>query len=303
MIWEKSWRPACGSDTLPGMADVTKERGTAAPMLRVFHREPAPGLGGVTESGFLDRSRGVGSDRVLGRYAVVLLLDGAGQYRDAWGYKSRLRSGGLILVSPRLAHRYGPDEGQVWTERYLCFEGPLFDLFFSQGGSNLRPPVRHVEPVEVWRRKLDAIITQPGPVTAAEAMRENLRLMSFLLDLQGLAPGRGGLVRGEDWMTRACALIETAPTGPLDLRDLARRLGTNYETFRKTFAGSMGMSPTRYRALRQIETACAWMEEGGRSDKEIAEALGFCDGFHFSKRFKQLTGMSPRAFRLKLASR
>ena len=33
---------------------------------------------------------------------------------------------------------------------------------------------------------------------------------------------------------------------------------------------------------------------------EIADGLGFCDPFHFSKRFKRLTGESPSDYRRQL---
>jgi AraC-like DNA-binding protein len=32
-------------------------------------------------------------------------------------------------------------------------------------------------------------------------------------------------------------------------------------------------------------------------NKEIADRLGYCDEFHFSRRFRQVTGQTPRAVR------
>jgi len=34
--------------------------------------------------------------------------------------------------------------------------------------------------------------------------------------------------------------------------------------------------------------------------KQIADACGFCDEFHFAKRFKELTGLTPAQFRHRL---
>jgi len=42
------------------------------------------------------------------------------------------------------------------------------------------------------------------------------------------------------------------------------------------------------------------MQGGNLTDRQIAERLGFCDEFYFSRRFKQLTGRSPRQFREEL---
>ena len=44
-----------------------------------------------------------------------------------------------------------------------------------------------------------------------------------------------------------------------------------------------------------------WDDDGKQlSGKEIAEHLGFSDEYHFSKRFKQVTGLPPSEFRRRM---
>lgn len=50
----------------------------------------------------------------------------------------------------------------------------------------------------------------------------------------------------------------------------------------------------KYRLIRRIDRACELMQQGRLTDRQIAECLGFCDEFYFSRRFKQNTGKSPR---------
>ncbi len=83
----------------------------------------------------------------------------------------------------------------------------------------------------------------------------------------------------------------------LYVEDVARRLGMSPETFRKKFARLAGISPWRHRMTQVIERACEWVHEGRLTNKEIAARLGFSDEFHFSRRFKQITGRSPTQFR------
>ncbi len=63
----------------------------------------------------------------------------------------------------------------------------------------------------------------------------------------------------------------------------------------------MGTPPARWRAARIIERACELMLRGGLVDKQIADRLGFSDEFHFSRKFKQVIGQSPRQFRRSLS--
>lgn len=83
------------------------------------------------------------------------------------------------------------------------------------------------------------------------------------------------------------------------MTEVARSLGMSYESFRKKFAHRMGTPPSRYRQARMIEQACALLMRRSLSHRQIAEQLGFCDEFHFSKIFRKRMGFSPRAFRLK----
>ena len=46
-----------------------------------------------------------------------------------------------------------------------------------------------------------------------------------------------------------------------------------------------------------IEHACRLVHEERLTNREIADQLGFSDEFHFSHRFKQVTGRSPAQFR------
>jgi len=234
--------------------------------------------------------------RVYGLYAVVYVLAGGGGYEDSNGHTQTVEAGDLILVLPTLGHRYGPLVGQSWHEVYLVFSGPVFELWEQQGLLDPRRPVRRLEPIDYWFNRLNSVIRPDAPANANEAATEVCRLQSVLSE--ALLEER---VAGEDsderrWLMRASALLETDAS----LERVAEQMTMSYPHFRRRFRKLSDRSPGRYRAERQIERACALMQQRDRPDKAIAAELGFCDEFHFSRRFKQITGLSPSQYRRSL---
>lgn len=66
---------------------------------------------------------------------------------------------------------------------------------------------------------------------------------------------------------------------------------------RAVFGRETGTSLLEYRNGLRTDAAREMLSSGLFSVKETAEELGFCDVYYFSKTFKQITGVSPGAFR------
>jgi AraC-like DNA-binding protein len=67
--------------------------------------------------------------------------------------------------------------------------------------------------------------------------------------------------------------------------------------FANLFSRHFGMGPAAFVLRRRVEKARQRLWHSPAKLSAIADELGFCDAFHLSKAFKQVTGMSPRAFR------
>lgn len=272
-----------------------KTTGVRVPATRiVYQSSAAPAVGGVVLAGFIRNSPGVPSDpmRLFGKYALVYLLDGAGRYADARGTQFDVHAGDLITVFPDIAHTYGPGPGQHWSEFYIVFEGPLFDVWRSKGMLDPARPKVHLEPIGLWLKQLEAVSAGGSDLLLA------CRMQQLLADIVEHTRQSAIASRGSAWLVEAKRLLSAADNRPpLRPQDVAAKLGLSYELFRKRFVQFTGIAPAKFRDARMMDWASQLLTDRNRPLKDIAHQCGFCDEFHFSRRFKQRIGIPPSEFR------
>lgn len=232
--------------------------------------------------------------RRLGAYALVYLLAGEGRFRDESGIDMPITAGDLILLSPAISHNYGPKAGTNWIERYVVFEGPVFDLWHEAGALDRRPPVVRLDPIDRWNAAFDHLLDNTGRMGTLSALEEACRLQALLARILAAASGSSPPSSEDDaWLSRSFALLDS----DMSLSEVADGLSFSYDGFRKRFRKLAGISPARYRTEQKIEKARYLIQQGVHTNAKIADILGYYDEQHLARRFKQITGKSPRAFR------
>jgi AraC family transcriptional regulator len=83
----------------------------------------------------------------------------------------------------------------------------------------------------------------------------------------------------------------------IKLADLAALVGISPYHFSHLFKQSIGIAPYQYLLQQRIERAKQLLQQPDRSITEIAFLCGFNSHSHLSKQFRQLTGMTPTAYR------
>jgi len=239
--------------------------------------------------------------RVLGSYALVFLTRGSGRYQIR-GYEARTcQAGELLVVFPDLAHGYGPGPGEVWDEIYLVFQGAVFDLWRHCGILSPERAILRLPSVRRTVGELRKISAAKGGHGLSRNLDAVCRLQMFLADALSRQHDNGSgawQAAWPAWMEDAVSKMEADPSASLER--VARAVGLSYESFRKKFRAIAGRSPAAFQSGIAMDHARRWMYEERLSNKEIAERLGFCDEFHFSRRFGQITGQTPRDFRRSL---
>jgi AraC family transcriptional regulator len=83
----------------------------------------------------------------------------------------------------------------------------------------------------------------------------------------------------------------------IKLADLAGSIGMSQFHFSHLFKQSIGTSPYQYLLQQRIERAKQLLKQTERSIMDIALECGFNSHSHLSKQFRQLVGITPKAYR------
>ncbi|HWT23928.1 MAG TPA: AraC family transcriptional regulator [Solirubrobacteraceae bacterium] len=240
--------------------------------------------------------------RALESYALVAVRRGPVAYADAHGAAFDAATGDVLLIRPGVAHWYGTRRaGATWDELYVVFDGPLFDLCAAGGLFARTAPVARPEPSSLWPERLLRLlldVARPaGPRLPAMVAFVGL-LAELVPSADGPPPDRARPHTAADAVARARVLLASDLARPLGAPEVAAAVGMPYDSFRKAFREHSGTSPSRYRTQRRVAAARELIRyRPDMTNRELAELLGFSDEFHFSRRFTEHTGRTPRQFR------
>jgi AraC family transcriptional regulator len=106
-----------------------------------------------------------------------------------------------------------------------------------------------------------------------------------------------------DWLQAARALVEERFAEPLPLAAVAASVGVHPVHLARTFRRFYRTTFAGYVRHVRVEFARRELASSSAALSDIAAAAGFCDQSHFSRLFKQYTGLTPAEYRLALQAR
>lgn len=94
-------------------------------------------------------------------------------------------------------------------------------------------------------------------------------------------------------------ISKSAYNSDLDLKNILIESGYAEDYIRNRFKLKTGKTPTQFLTEIRIKHACYLIDiyKNNCSMTQIAEQCGFVDYIYFSKRFKQITGLSPNEYK------
>jgi transcriptional regulator GlxA family with amidase domain len=109
-------------------------------------------------------------------------------------------------------------------------------------------------------------------------------------------------IRLDDRVIRDClAWIEEHPAEPNPVTAMVERSGLTERTFARRFRASTGRRPIEHVHALRIERARTLLEAGDRTVDDVGYEVGYADPTFFRRLFKRTTGLTPAAYRRKMA--
>ena len=83
----------------------------------------------------------------------------------------------------------------------------------------------------------------------------------------------------------------------ITLQDMAEMSGVSVSYFSMLIKHATGLSFINYLIGLRMDQACSLLRGSSENITDIAYQVGFNDYSHFSRKFKEVTGLTPRAYR------
>lgn len=228
-------------------------------------------------------------ERYFEFYNISHMFDGHGFYWTPQGGKQEVKAGQCVIVSPGFIHSYG-GSNDFYVEDAICFYGPLADYLFKnkiiQNGIFERGKTRKLLPIielaidPAFKSQLQASVALQQLLIEIHSENKSLQKKGKYTEINDLVQ-----------------LLKDNTSKWWTIEEMAEFCNLSEPQFRKVFKAVIGMSPKNYIDKLKIQQAAEMLSSGKMKINDLSKKLGYMDPFHFSRRFKELTGMSPEKYR------
>ncbi|MDO5131846.1 MAG: AraC family transcriptional regulator [Eubacteriales bacterium] len=253
------------------------------------HEQCAPGqlFGPVAREHFLFHY-------VLKGKGTLLCPDSSGELR-----KHEVQADEGFLILPGWVTTYFADADNPWEYAWIEFDGLRAKEGIDFAGFSKDSPVYHSR-LPLY----NGIVREEMLYIAGHPEESILHIVGHLYLLfdalirsskrESMSPGHS--IR-DFYVHDAIAYIETNYQKDISVEEIAKSVGLNRSYFGKIFKEMQGKSPQAFLLAYRMSKAAELLQDTKLSVAEIGAAVGYQNQLHFSRAFKGVYGISPRAWR------
>jgi AraC-like DNA-binding protein len=205
----------------------------------------------------------------------------------------------VIIPATKKPMRYGADAKDPWTIYWVHFSGRnmtsfnrSFDIGLSDGPRSI--PLNQ-KGLQIWNSMYESLEMGYSKENLCNA---NFCLYHFIATF--LYPDKQFVEKKQvvgNIIEETISFMRSRLAKNLSVEEIAAQHKLSASYFSTIFRKATGMPPIDYFIHLKIQKACQLLYQGGLKVKEVAEAIGYDDPYHFSRLFKKHMNSSPEQYK------
>jgi len=242
--------------------------------------------------------------RILPEFSLILITAGHGAFESRQTSRVALDPGTVALLFPGVWHRYRPERGTGWTEKWVQFNGEFVHRLVDANILSPGRPVLHPAGWEQVEAALDQLLERIHRQPAANSLLLSLhamRALSLVLDAVSdpaeirLFPRRRA---SEDpLVASALDYVWTRSHHVLSVQDVADHLGVTRRTLERRMAAACRQTVLDAIIQCRFNRAERLLRETALPVTAVVRLAGFGSAENMRQCFLQRTKLSPRGYR------
>lgn len=253
-----------------------------------------------SDLGFFPKAKWHYFERPKGSAELILILCVQGK---GWARFHRreypVTPGQLLVIGPGQPHAYGADLLHPWSIYWCHAAGPLAAKFADNVLVEMPAPILDVGDyprlVTLYQEMLDELELGYGP----DHLVPSSTALSHLLGLVWKFRRERSDERIDSTLRvrRIAEQLGQVPEQTVTVAGLAAMANLSVSHFCALFKRVTGFAPIDYLLHMRVRRACQLLDTTDHPIKCIAGEMGFADPLYFSRVFRKVHGVSPKAYR------
>ncbi|HLU21241.1 MAG TPA: helix-turn-helix domain-containing protein [Bacillaceae bacterium] len=261
-----------------------------------MYKEP-----GVLVSGHYQQKYGYVTSRPEGRndWLMIFTVEGEGNFQIG-SFHHHSHAGDVVIIKPNTAHMYEVRENQSWEFYWSHFiPAPDWFQFFTFSEPEKGMYTLHITDSSIQKRIIHAFQNIINDHFDSSSYQKDL----LLNDLHQIIL----LLARENWnnvfynydprITEVMDVMKHRFAENLSVQELASYAALSESRFANLFKQQVGDTVISTLIKIRMQRAILLLKHTNKQISEIAHEVGFENPFYFTRKFKQLHGISPSEYR------
>ena len=253
-----------------------------------------------TDVGYFPKAANHLAERPRGASQTIFIycISGRG-WCELFGRRHDIEQGQLLVIPATVPHRYGAANPHPWTIFWVHALGDQLPAYLSALGANAEQSIFFLGEDILLNTLFEEVLGE---------LEGGYTQLNLLYASQALAHLLGAMIRRrhQRWtgspdpqqkIVQSITMMNSNLNKSVQISHLAAAANLSAQSFARLFKHQTGFSPKAYFTRLKMHKASQLLDTTTLSAKEIAFQVGYDDPLHFSRVFKLINNVSPKAYR------